>query len=455
MLDILLSILAFLITICIVISIHEFGHFIAARLLGIKVLCFSIGFGKKIFRWKGKKGTEYAISAIPLGGYVKMLGENEEEKIAKEDLHLAFNRQPVSKRLAVVCAGPFFNLLFAVFAYWLMFMIGFTTVKPVIGKIVPDSIADMSGLKARQEIVMVDKKKTSDWTAVMTAVFVRIGDEGWMQVKTKLPKTDVLRNYSINLTDWEIGDFKPQPIQSLGIIPFHPEIPAVIGTFVKADPKVKSILKVGDKVLAINNKPITNWYELANQIKLAPNKTLTFKILRDKKIISVSVPVGDKRVSLWKKEGSLGITPEFQWPETFLNKNEYSAWPALKQAYHQTTSFVSLNFILLGKMITGDVSIFSLGGPITIFEGAGAAFKSGVAIFLSFLAFINIAIGIINILPIPGLDGGYICYYLIEAIIRRPIPAKVQEIAFRLGMTVIFFIMFVALFNDFFRLFRP
>ncbi|MGD9153852.1 MAG: RIP metalloprotease RseP [Gammaproteobacteria bacterium] len=443
----ILSIIAFLITITVVIGIHEFGHFLAARLFKIKVLRFSIGFGKKLFGFVDKKGTEYRVSVIPLGGYVKLLDENE-GVVETSELHLAFNRQPIYQRIIVILAGPLLNLLLALFVFWLMFMIGFTTVKPIIGNVTSNSIADLAGLKPQQEILAVDNRRTVDWSAVLIRMFFRFGSEDTMQITAKLPTKKAANNYQLNLADWEMNALEPNPLKSLGIVPYQPYIPAVISAVVG---KVQQ-LKVGDEVLAIGKYPVKDWFALVEQIQLHPNQELQFKIKRDNKIIYAKIKIGSKRVSLTRSQGFLGIAPQFTWPEKYLNHNKYSLFPALQQAFNRTVTFTKLNLVLIGKMITGDFSVRGLAGPLTIFTTAGRAFHLGLTAFLSFLGFISATIGLFNLLPIPGLDGAHICYFIIEAIIGRPVSIKVQMLAFRLGLLVILLIMLQAIINDVFRL---
>lgn len=443
----ILSVIAFLITITVVIGIHEFGHFLVARLFKIKVLRFSIGFGKKLFGFVDKKGTEYRMSIIPLGGYVKLLDENE-GVVAASELPLAFNRQPIYQRIIVILAGPLLNLLLALFVFWLMFMIGFTTVKPIIGNVTSNSIADLAGLKSQQEILAVDNYRTADWSAVLIRMFFRFGSEDTMRIAAKSPQKKAANNYQLNLADWQINELEPNPLKSLGIIPYQPYIPAVIGVLVG---KVNQ-LKVGDRILAIGKRPIKDWLSLIEQIQLHPNQELQFKIKRDDKIIYANIKIGSKRISLTRNQGFLGVAPQFVWPERYLNHNKYSLLPALQQAFSRTVTFTKLNLVLIGKMITGDFSVRGLAGPLTIFTTAGRAFHLGVAAFLSFLGFISATIGLFNLLPIPGLDGAHICYFIIEAIIGRPVSIRAQMLAFRLGLLVLLLIMLQAVFNDILRL---
>lgn len=442
-----LSAIAFLITITLVVGIHEFGHFLAARLCRIKVLRFSIGFGKKIFGFHDKRGTEYRVSMIPLGGYVKLLDENE-APVARRELHLAFNRQSVYQRIIVILAGPLLNFVFALIIFWVMFMIGFTSAKPIIGSVMPNSIASIAGLKSQQEILSIDGHKTPDWGSASIRIFFRIGSKDFMRMAARLPKESYAKNYQLNLASWRIDELQPDPFKSLGIVPYAPHVSAIIGM---QHGKHKQF-EIGDKVLAVGKVKIKSWGELVRQIKLHPNQKLLFKIKRNGKIINLKIKIGHKYISLTRKEGFLGVAPKFLWPKKFINHNKYSFLQALYHAFNRMIIFIKLNLVLIGKMVAGDFSMRGLAGPLTIFTTAGHAFYLGLITFLGFLGFISATIGFFNLLPIPGLDGAYLCYFIIEAIIRRPVSMRIQVLAFRMGLLIIFLIMMQAVINDVLRL---
>lgn len=358
-------ILAILITIFLIVGIHEFGHFITAKVVGIKVVKFSIGFGKSFFRCHDKKGTEYALGIIPLGGYVKFLDESD-ENISPEDYPFVFHRQPIYKRIAVILAGPLFNFIFAFLLYGMLYWIGFTTVIPLIGKILPHSIAESAGVKPQQEIIRVDNTACMTWTKVVLHVVARTGDKNTMRLDVKNPVTNAITTYQLPLANWKMDNLKPDPLTSLGIIPYEP--------------------------------------------------------------------------------------PDLHWPKKFLRHIQYPFMQSIPNAFSNTMDLINLNLLLFGKLITGKISLKSLGGPITIFQSAGDALNAGVIPFISFLAFFSIAIGVINLLPIPGLDGGHLFFQLIEFIFRRPIPMRLQILSYQLGMTLLILILIQALMNDVLRL---
>jgi regulator of sigma E protease len=272
--DIIISILGVILTIFLIVGIHEFGHFIVARMCGIKVLRFSIGFGKSLYSWSDKKGTEYVLAAIPLGGYVKMVDETE-ENVTAEDLPFAYNRQPMYKRIAVVVAGPLFNFIFAFLIYWAIFMTGFTTVAPITGKILPGSIAAMAGLKPQDEIISIDHRPTNSWASVMIRLSQFIGSVDNLVIETQHQNAKVSSAHTLNLSQWKIDALKPDPLKSLGIEPYEPNIPAIIGSIQPGSAAEKSTLKVGDSIISIANKPVKNWMDAIEIITAHPLKTLT------------------------------------------------------------------------------------------------------------------------------------------------------------------------------------
>lgn len=451
MLYLFISLLGIIITILCVVGVHEFGHFIVAKLVGVKVLRFSIGFGKALFRIHDKKGTEYVFAAIPLGGYVKMLDETEEEVDKNEDLSRAYNRQPVYKRIAIVIAGPISNLIFAFFIYWLLFVIGFTSMKPLIGKIIPNSIAAEAHMQPQQEIISVNNKNTPLWDSIIINLLLHAGTRDKIDIGTQNIDTNQKSHYSLDMTHWHMNDLKPDPLESLGIIPYEPEIPAVIGKIYPGS-AADSKLKAGDKILAVNNQSIKNWFDLTSNTDKHPNETLIFKIERNGKFFNIPITTHSKRDLFFKQHGIVGISPQFEWPKKLLRENKANPIAAISGAWNNTIDLFNLNFLILWKLLSGKISFGSLGGPITIFESAGTALNSGIIPFLGFLAFLSIAIGFINILPIPGLDGGHLLFQLIELIARRPVPLPWQILFYRFGLILLFLLLVKALMNDIQRL---
>lgn len=450
MLNILVSIIGIFITILLIIGVHELGHFLTARLLGVKVLRFSIGFGKILWSWYDKKGTEYAIAAIPLGGYVKMLDESE-GPVASREFRVAYNRQPIYKKFLIVAAGPFANLLFAFILYWFLFVIGFTSIAPVIGSVIPNSIAEQAGLKPQQRIVSVDQRATSSWMGVAIRVLSHTGNQDKLSISAKT-NHEPIKTYELNLSNWHMNNLQPDPISSLGLVPYSPEIPAIIGKVLPNSAAQKAHLKPGDIFLAIDTVPVKDWVTVSTLIDKRPEKTIPIMINRHGKFLIVHLTLGAESDMHFNKHGVLGVEPQFKWPKNFLVSNKYGPITALGHAWQNTYDFTRLNFLVFGKLITGKVSFQSLGGPISIFQNAGSALNAGIIPFISFLAFISIAIGVINIIPIPGLDGGHILFQVLEFINRGPLSLRVQSLMYRFGFILILLLLIQALINDILRL---
>lgn len=448
---ILISVVGIILTILFVVGTHEFGHFFVARLVGVKVLRFSIGFGKRLFGWRDSSGTEYVFALIPLGGYVQMLGEGDDNYTAAEK-HLAYNQQPYYKKFLIVLAGPLTNFICAFALYWLIFTLGFTTIKPVIGEISKPSIAQEAGMRSHEEIIGIDGKEVKTWTNVLFRILEHTGSNGSMMITTINPKNDKTSDHTLNLAKWNMDKLNPNPLASLGIEPYEPPLKMDIGYISKDSAAEKSGLELGDKLIAIDNKPVKDWEQVITTVQANPDKTMTFTIMRHSKKMDIPVTIGSKRSIFLKKSGVLGIAPFFKMPERLQQEVKYSPTAAIPRAATEVIDFTRFNLMLFGKMLTGKISLESLGGPITIFDTAGDSLNYGFLPFISFLAFLSISIGIINLFPIPGLDGGHLFIQTIEAIMRRAIPENVVLVMYRLGFLFIIFILIQALINDVLRL---
>jgi len=448
----LVSIIGILITIFFVIGTHEAAHFIVARLMGVKVLRFSIGFGKTLFSWHDKKGTEYVIALVPLGGYVKMLDERE-DSVKKEELHLAYNTQAFYKKFLIVAAGPFCNIFCALILYWLIFMIGFTTVKPLIGSIEPGSIAAEAGLKTHHEIIKVDDQRITTWAAFMLHLLSHVGDKDHVTVDVMNPINHTVEKQVLDLTHWQMDGLKPDPLSSIGITPYMPNIPLVVGKMAAHSPAASAGFHLNDKIIEINHQPVNNWNAVVTLIMAHPDETMTFTIERNNNRIHLPATLTHQRDSFFQKSGYLGIGPDYKLPKEMLRDIQYGPIAAFFSAFHELHDFTYFNILLIGKLITGKISLQSLGGPITIFDTAGEALNTGLVAFLGFLAFLSISIGIINFLPLPGLDGGHLFIQIIEFIICRPVPEQIMSVMYRMSFMLIFFILMLALVNDVLRLF--
>ncbi|GGI89712.1 RIP metalloprotease RseP [Legionella impletisoli] len=441
----------FILALFILIVVHEYGHFIVARLCGVKVLRFSFGFGKILFSWKGKKGTEYAWSVFPLGGYVKMLDETEGE-VPEHERHLAFNNKPLWKKVAVVIAGPFFNFLFAFFALWLMWVIGFKSLAPMIEEVKPGSIAYLAGLKPNYEILALGDESIDSWRDFQYAIMPYLGSDASINLKVKSLNNGAINTVTLPLKDWQVGIKKPDLLKSLGIVPFVPSIPPVVGEVVKDAPASKAGLRVGDKITAINGKTITDWLELVEFVQEHPAQTIQLEVMRGQKTKTIPVTIGlTERQG--EKEGFLGVKSQHvDWPKRWLRVQQKDPFHAVGKSFSQTMELTGATFVLLGRLAIGKLPIQSLSGPVGIAQGAGESARGGLSYYLSFLALVSISLAVLNLLPIPVLDGGHLLYYLIEAIRGKPLSEEVKSAGMYLGLLLLMALMVVALSNDISRL---
>lgn len=452
MLHLLISIVGIIITILFVVGTHEAGHFLVARLVGVKVLTFSIGFGKRIYSWYDKSGTEYVIAWIPLGGYVRMLDESE-EVVAKEDLPRAYNNQPFYKKFLIVAAGPLTNFFCAFLLYWLIFTLGFVTMKPIIGEVTPDSIAAKAGLAPMQEITSIDQKPVQTWMNIVFKLLLHTGNDDQLTMGVRNVKNNSEKTATLDLTTWRMDNLNPDPFKSLGFMPYEPPLKLEIGIMKDGSPAAKAHLAVGDKLIAIDKKPIKDWMQIATTVHAHPDQTLLFTIKRDGKRMEVPVITGSERNWLLQKSGIIGIGPKVDFPENLQQKVQYSLLGAIPKAVDEVINLLQFNVLIFGKLITGKMSLQSLGGPVTIFSGAGNSLNYGFLPFIGFLAFLSLSIGFINIFPIPGLDGGHLLIQALEAITRRKLSDSILNVLYRMGFIFILLIMIQAIVNDVQRLF--
>ncbi|MGX1925683.1 sigma E protease regulator RseP [Vibrio sp. NH-7] len=452
MTGILWNFLSFIVALGILVAVHEFGHFWVARRCGVRVEKFSIGFGKAIWSKVGKDGTEYSVSMIPLGGYVKML-DGRVDEVSDADQRFAFDKKPLWKRSAIVAAGPVFNFLFAIIAYWLVFMIGVPAVKPVVGQVTPYSIAAQAGLEQGMELKSVSGVKTADWESVNMGLIAHIGDERLTMTVAPSDGVGVEQTLSFDLTEWNFDPEKQSAMSALGFVPFTPEISTKLINVTQGSAGERAGLKVGDTLLAIDGVAITDWQQVVDAIQQHPNASLPLQVERDGERVSLTI-IPDSREMKGKGEvGFAGIAPEVaEWPESYRFDLQFGVIESVGKAVEKTGQVIDLTISMLKKLIVGDVGLNNLSGPISIAKGAGTTADYGLVYFLGFLALISVNLGIINLVPLPMLDGGHLLFFAIEAVIRRPVPEKIQEMGYRVGGAIIFSLMAVAIFNDFARL---
>lgn len=449
--EIINTVLALIVTLGILVTIHEYGHFWVARRCGVKVLRFSVGFGKPLVRWRDRLDTEYVIAMIPLGGYVSMLDERE-GSVEPGLINQAFNRKPVLQRIAIVAAGPVVNLLFAVLVYWVMLVSGVEKAVPVIGSISAGSIAEQSGLQPGYEILSVAGRETPSWEDVNLAMATYIGESAVVPVTVRPAFSGQQSDYQLNLSGWHFDPEAESPMAALGIQPFRPVYPAVIGQVVDGGAAAQAGLLVGDRVIAIDQQPVAEWGQLVETIRQSPGRPLQLEVQRNSQQLFLTVIPAEKA-----EEGGVigyvgaGVEP-VEWPPEMLRHVRYGVFESIGGAFAKTWQMISLILDSIWKMFEGVLSVKNLSGPITIAKVAGASAASGIEAFAGFLAYLSISLGILNLLPIPMLDGGHLLYYAVELLRGRPVSEKVQMVGLRIGMAVLFSLMGVAIFNDLMRL---
>ena len=449
MLDILQTVLALIVTLGILVTIHEYGHFWVARRCGVRVLRFSVGFGNPIFSRYDRHGTEFAVAAIPLGGYVKMLDERE-GPVPEEQRHEAFTSKPPGQRIAIAAAGPIANFLFAIAAYWLLSVVGFTTVAPITGEITEGSLADDMGLRAGMEIHQVDGRDVTSWRDINMRLLERAGEDS--SVSLTISDGQGQRTLSTGLKGWQLPDENPDPLGQFGLSPMRPDVPAVIGEVVPGGSADAGGLEAGDRVLAVDGEPVADWYALVDRIQQAPGQTQEWRVERNGTEQVLEITPASRTVDE-AEQGYVGAgVAQVSWPDHMLREVQYGPLAAIPNAFAETWSDTRLTLVAIQKMITGLLSPTNLSGPITIARVAGASVSSGFEDFIRFLAYLSVSLGILNLLPIPVLDGGHIVYYTIEAIRRRPLSEQVQAFGLRIGMAMILTLMVFALYNDLMRL---
>ncbi|MCW8194284.1 RIP metalloprotease RseP [Proteobacteria bacterium 005FR1] len=440
------TILWFLVALIFLVTIHEFGHFYVARRCGVRVLRFSVGFGKPLFSWYDKTGTQYTIAPIPLGGYVKMLDEREGE-VKPEDLPYAFTQQSVGKRFAIVAAGPLANFILAVLLFWVLLIPGTADFIPMVGEVEEGSIAAAAGLEQGQEIVAVDGEPTPTRQAVSRALIERLGETGVMSFTVKYPNSDLVYTSRAPIKDWLKGAEEPDVLAGIGLSLQPP--PVVVGQILEDSPAEQAGFATGDRVLAVNGQPVDTWTEWVDYISARPGENIQVLVDRGGEQANLLVTPRPETEG-GKTVGKIGVGG--QWPEDWIRRYEYSIPGAFVEAANETweTSVFVLDSVK--KLIVGEISTKNLSGPITIAKVAGSSADAGWMSFVSFLALLSVSLGVFNLLPIPVLDGGHLAYFLVEAVKGSPVSERAQMIGYQVGLFVVVGIMLLALYNDVLRL---
>ena len=448
---ILIKIAAFLVGIGILIGVHEFGHFWVARRLGFKVLRFSIGFGKPVLMRRGQDGVEYALGAIPIGGYVRLADERE-ASVATEDLPRAFNRRPVWQRVLVLVAGAAANFLFAVFAYWILFMHGIPGTRPVIGAVRAGSYAAHAGFLAGDEIVRVGERSVATRQAAVLEVLSRLTDSG--EIKFGLKHGATARSTTIAIPAGERRALtEPGGLATLGFEFTPPNSPPVLGTVLADGAAAAAGLQPGDRITAIDGHPISDFTDVRRASRPHAGAALRLDIERGVSHLVVSVVPRsgpDPENSHAPPVGLLGVQPAgpITFPADMETLERYGPVAAAGAAVGEVGAKTSLTLKFLWRMVTGRVSIKNVSGPLGIANYAGISAVEGWAAYLEFLALISVSLGILNLLPVPILDGGQVVYQLVEGIIRRPVPERVQILGQQVGIVLLLLLMSLAFYND-------
>ncbi|CAR44506.1 TPA: sigma E protease regulator RseP [Proteus mirabilis] len=448
---ILWNLAAFIIVLGILITVHEFGHFWVARRCGVYVERFSIGFGKAIWRKTDKHGTEFVVAWIPLGGYVKMLDERVAE-VAPERRHLAFNNKTVGQRAAIVAAGPIANFLLAIVAYWLVFMIGVPALKPIIADIRPDSIAEQAKLTPGMELKSVAGIETPDQNAVRLALVSKIGAKEVTFVVTQPNSLSESENI-LNLQQWNFDPERQDPIVSLGIMPVGARLDSKVVEVTPDSAAEKAGLQAGDRIVKVDGQPIDTWHPFTYFVRQSPNKTLEVLVERNGASLVLNITPTAIALKDGSEVGQVGAKLQVLPPdEQYLIMQQYNPFSALYEASDKTWQLMGLTVKMIGKLVVGDVKLTNLSGPVSIAKGAGMSADSGFVYYLMFIALISVNLGIINLFPLPVLDGGHLLFLVIEKIKGGPVSERVQDVCYRFGVMALMLLMGLALFNDFSRL---
>lgn len=446
---------AFVLAIALLVVIHELGHFWLAYRYKVKVLRFSVGFGMPLVKWHFGKGrakeTEWVISAIPLGGYVKMLDEREGEVPANE-LHRSFSRQPVTWRMAIVAAGPIANLLLAVILYWVMFMHGIPGIKPMLAEVTPDSPAAAAQFRARETIISINGTPVSSWEETRWSVLNLALQESAIPVEGRTEQGETLQ-HTLELGTLAPSDLDKDFMKKLGLQLFQPVVKPVVGSLVEGGVAQRSGLNTGDHILSINGREIARWTELVEIVRVHPGKTIHLEIDRGGHLLTMDL-TPDTVTEADKQIGKIGVGPHIdkQAFDAQLIEVSYPPYAAFEHALRKSWETATVTLKMMAKMIAGEVSLKNLSGPITIADYAGQSAKLGVATYLDFLALISISLGVLNLLPIPLLDGGHLLYYAIELIKGNPVSERTWEVGQNIGIALLAALMALALYNDISRL---
>ena len=447
------TIVAFVVALGLLIVFHEFGHFLVARWCGIKVLRFSIGFGQPLLRKRwGKDQTEWVVAAFPLGGYVKMLDESE-GAVPPEELTRAFNRKSVAHRLAVVAAGPIANFLLAIVLYWFLFVLGVSAMKPVLGPVAPATPAAVAGFEKGDTIVKIEAEPVTTWQDARWLLLSNAVERSPAVAVETLDTHGQLVLRRIDFSGIDADDLDGDFLKKVGLSSYQPAVKPIISQVTPDSAGSRAGLQAGDEILAIDGKRITLWEDLVQKIRTSPGIPLMLDIRRNETTLSMEV-IPDTTTDSGEKIGKIGIGPQIDHDELkkLLIEVSYPAGTAMAKAISKTWETSIFTLHMMWKMVVGEVSWKNVSGPITIADYAGKSAQMGLSSYLGFVALISISLGVLNLLPIPILDGGHLMYYVIEIVKGSPVSAKAIEMGQQVGMVLLFVLMAFAIYNDISRL---
>ncbi|MBA3582343.1 MAG: RIP metalloprotease RseP [Gammaproteobacteria bacterium] len=454
---IVITILWFLLAISILVVVHEFGHFWVARSLGVKVLRFAIGFGKPLYRWQPQGSeTEYVIAALPLGGYVRMLGEgaandDSAEPIPAEEKHRAFNHKPLWVRSLIVLAGPVFSLTLAIPLFVVMFMLGTDTLRPIVGDVIVDSPAARAGFITGDEIIAINDKTTPSWPDINMAILEENLDSDQLNIQVKTAQGELITHH-LTITDNLLAQEDIDVLKILGIKVRVPPVPAVLEEVPQDQPAHKAGLQAGDRLLLVDDVAIKDWQDWQRYVAERPNQTVVVTYERNGVQQITKLHLGQHPEQ--KDKGYSGTRPAM--PKDYDNAFtlvQYGFGESALKSVQRTYDYSLLTLRMMGRLVTGQASIKHISGPVSIADYAGQSAKMGLVYFLNFLAVVTIGLGVLNLLPIPVLDGGHLLLYAIEAVKGSPVPEKVLIVGQNIGVFLLAILMIVALHNDITRLF--
>ncbi|SFF29957.1 regulator of sigma E protease [Fontimonas thermophila] len=449
MLDVIWSVAGFVIAISVLVAFHEFGHYWVARRCGVKVLRFSIGFGPPLWRRISADGVEWVVSALPLGGYVKMLDERE-QAVAPSERPLAFNNASVARRMAIVAAGPAFNFALAIVLYWAVHVIGIEGMKPLLASPPADSVAARAGIVGGAEVLAVDGEPVVTWTELQATLIDHALDRGQVVLQWREPGGSV-RQGMFDLSRVRID---PEHLfDDIGLSPWEPSLPPVLAEVVPGEAADAAGFRAGDELVAYDGTPIESWQQWARWVQAHPGEVVRVEVRREGRLLTLPVIIGraEREGRSIGRFGAAVANPGDLWQD-LRAVSRLGPVEAIPAALTQTWQMSWMTLRMLARMVTGDVSVKNVSGPIQIAQVAGYSAQVGLVSFLSFMAIVSVSLGVLNLLPVPVLDGGHLLYYAVEAVKGSPVSERAQEAGQRLGLTLLALLMGLAFYNDIARL---